>query len=132
MGDSVTLAWNRNPEAEVCGYNVYVSDRSPGMRARVGLVPVRIECGNATNFTVTNLAAGRTYWFYVTAITRAGLESEPSGVVQYSVPGLPPEPPGVRVWLEVATDLGGPWSNVVAFCWSNPVAGFWRARVEAR
>ncbi len=132
QGPSVTLAWYRNPEPDVCLYRCFVSDRSPVVRAVAGLEPVCVWAGAETNCTVGGLESGRGYWFSVSAVDLAGLEGDRSREVAYVVPAEPTAPSGVRVWLESGPGPGGPWTNVVAFDWTNAVGGFWRARVEAR
>ena len=78
-GASVTLAWDPNTEPDIAGYKLYYG--SP-----VGTYSEVVNVGNTTNTTVDTLVSGNTYAFYVTCYNTSGLESEPSNVVEYSVP----------------------------------------------
>jgi hypothetical protein len=78
---SVTLAWNSNSETNLAGYRLYYGQAS---RSYSGIVPVG---KHETSATVTNLEAGLTYYFAVTAYTGDGLESDYSDEVRYTVPG---------------------------------------------
>ena len=75
---SVTLAWDRSPDPTVTGYYLYYGGRS-------GTYTNRLSAGSTSN-TVPNLTSGVTYYFVVTAYTAAGLESDPSNEVGYTVP----------------------------------------------
>lgn len=79
-GQSVTLAWNANTETNLAGYRLYYGTAT---RSYSGIVPVSAP---QTRATVTNLQAGGTYYFAVTAYTRDGLESDYSDEVSYRVP----------------------------------------------
>jgi chitinase len=85
LAASVTLAWDPNSEADVAGYRLFWGTTD------VGFVNVT-NCGNVTNWTVVDLQPAEEYAFYVTCYNTSGLESEPSNVVTYSVPGLLPAP----------------------------------------
>ena len=76
---SVTLAWDPNIEPDVAGYRLYYGTSS-------NMFGIVVNCGNVTNYTVADLQNGLTYSFYVTCYNTSGLESEPSNVVDYSVP----------------------------------------------
>jgi hypothetical protein len=65
---TATLSWTPNTETNLAGYNVYMGTQ-PGTYA----APVSV--GNATTYTVNNLKGGATYYFTVTAINDAGVES---------------------------------------------------------
>jgi len=80
---SVTLSWYPSPSTNVTGYKVYF-----GLASRT--YTTSIDVGNVTNATVTGLLAGTTYYFAVTAYDSAGLESDFSAEVSYTVPALPP------------------------------------------
>ena len=51
-----------------------------------GVYGAPLEVGLATTYTVTNLLAGRTYYFAVTACNTSGQESGKSNEVMYTVP----------------------------------------------
>src|SRR5436190_11481760 len=75
----VILAWNPSPANGVVGYNLYSGTAS---QTYTNMVSV----GNVTNTILTGLVTGKTYFFSVTAIDTAGLESPFSNEIGYSVP----------------------------------------------
>jgi len=79
---NVTLAWSANSEANLVGYRLYHGAAS---RAYSGVVAAGAGLNTAT---VSNLSAGQTYYFAVTATNLAGLESAFSSEVSF-VPGRP-------------------------------------------
>ena len=78
--ESVTLAWDPNPDPTIAGYRLY-----SGTGSRI--YTQQLEVGNMTTTLVSNLADGRTYFFAVTAYNTAGAESIPSNEVSYTAPG---------------------------------------------
>lgn len=73
----VSLAWNPNSESDLAGYFIYYGPtNTPVQRADAGL---------ATSLTLRNLSPGTTYRFYATAYNTAGLESDPSQQIVYTV-----------------------------------------------
>lgn len=95
----VTLAWNPSPDTNVVGYNLYIGSASRTY--------TRIEnCGNVTNFTVTNLVSGERYYFTATAYTISGVESDYSNEVGYTVK---PSPPFLKTPY-VTLSWGGPYT----------------------
>jgi hypothetical protein len=83
---SVSLAWDANTEADLAGYRV-VYGTLPGTYTE------EIDVGKRTTFTVSDLTAGRIYYFAVKAYNTAGLVSAPSNEVWAWLPGLPELPP---------------------------------------
>jgi Fibronectin type III domain len=77
--ESVTLAWDSNPEPDIAGYRLYSGKTSHSYRQYVDT--------STTQATVSNLVEGTTYFFAVTAFDTAGLESAFSNEISYSVPG---------------------------------------------
>lgn len=75
----VTLAWDPSPDASVAGYAIHYGTTS-------GEYSGRVEVGNVTSATVSNLTEGTTYYFVATAYTPEGVESLPSNEVSYAVP----------------------------------------------
>jgi len=75
----VSLEWDPNTEPDLEGYKLYYG---PGS----GYYDYTIDVGNQTNYTVTDLQAGETYYFAVTAYNTAGYESGYSNEVVYDVP----------------------------------------------
>ena len=60
QADSVSLAWNPNPEPDLAGYKLYMGT-SPGSYSQI------FDVGHVTSYTVSNLVAGDTYYFALTA-----------------------------------------------------------------
>jgi hypothetical protein len=79
----VTLEWDPSPDAWVAGYAIHYGTTSSNYT-------VRVDVGNATSCTVTNLTSGITYYFVATAYAADGQESLPSNEVAYTVPGEDP------------------------------------------
>jgi hypothetical protein len=82
---SVTLAWDRNSEPDIATYKLYYGTQS-------GNPSQSLDVGNVTTAAIANLSDGTTYFFTVTAINTAGLESEPSNEVSYTAPTSVPSP----------------------------------------
>ncbi|HWW02567.1 MAG TPA: Ig-like domain-containing protein [Candidatus Acidoferrum sp.] len=76
---SVVLAWNADSSPGIVSYNLYAGGASQSYTNVV-------SAGNATNATVSGLVQAATYFFAVTAVNSAGLESMPSPEISYSVP----------------------------------------------
>jgi hypothetical protein len=76
---NVSLAWNKNPEPDVIGYKIHYGPAG-GTPANV------VNAGAATNVTITGLQEGSSYSFYASAYNSAGLESNLSAPVNYTVP----------------------------------------------
>ena len=77
---NVTLAWDRNSETNLSNYTLKYGTSSGSYTAQISVAT------NLTTATASNLTAGRTYYFVVTARNVAGLESSPSSEVSYLVP----------------------------------------------
>jgi hypothetical protein len=88
----VTLAWDPNVAPGLAGYNVYYGTASRAYSERISV------SSTATSATVTNLQAGQTYYFAVTAINFAGLESGYSAEVFYTTPNA------VALQIQVASN----------------------------
>ena len=73
----VLLKWDPSPEPDVTGYQVYYGELG-------GAPDVRPVSTNEAG--IPSLFGGITYFFYVTATNRAGLESDPSQTLLYTVP----------------------------------------------
>src|SRR5579883_1795257 len=90
---SITLGWNPSTDPTVVGYVVYYGTNSTNFT-------YRDDVGTNTQVTITNLIPGLTYDFAITDYNSAGVESAPSGVITYLVPGVlqmsaSPAPQGV-------------------------------------
>ncbi len=104
--DDVTLAWDPNSEPDLAGYRVYYKEAFSGppyngTGATEGDSP--IEVGNVTEFTLSGLTDGVTYFFVVTAYDTEGLESDYSNEVASS--GYTPSPSPIII--NAAEDEGG-------------------------
>jgi hypothetical protein len=76
---NVTLAWNASTDSSVTGYNVYYGGKS-------GTYTNEICAGSATNLTIAGMIQNTTYYFVATCYTGAGLESQFSTEVVYTIP----------------------------------------------
>ena len=83
---SVKLAWDRNPESNIVGYEVYYGTAP-------GIYPNTVDAGNDTKVSVQNLQEGATYYFVVVARNKAGLISPKSNPVSYEIPSIAEEAP---------------------------------------
>lgn len=80
----IALFWPANPEADVAGYFIYRStDQNLAKEKWTKLTPALYT---RTTFTDENVEAGKTYYYYVTAVDTAGNVSQPSEVVSETVP----------------------------------------------
>lgn len=82
---SLSLAWERSPDASVVGYRIYWGAAS-------GAYTNSAAVGNVTNATLTGLAIGFPYFFAATAYNSTGEESpysnETTGTIPWSAPVL--------------------------------------------
>ena len=79
LADNVVLRWQANIEMDLQEYNVYY-----GTQSRSYNLPISV--GNITNYVISDLEAGKTYFFAVTAVDNAGNESGYSSEVSYTIP----------------------------------------------
>jgi hypothetical protein len=77
----VTLAWDPNSESDLAGYKIYYGTAS-------GQYGTPIVIGKQTEYTVTGLTPGVTYYFAVTAYSVSGLESGFSNEVFKTMDGV--------------------------------------------
>src|SRR5690348_16634209 len=68
---NVALAWNPSNGPGLVGYRLHQGTSS-------GSYTQTLDVGNATTAALSNLQAGSTYYFTVTAYNSAGVESSPS------------------------------------------------------
>ncbi len=73
---AVTLAWNANPETDIARYKLSYGTTS-------GVYPNVIDVGLNTQASVTGLVDGTGYFFTVSAINAAGVQSPNSSEVSY-------------------------------------------------
>lgn len=105
----ITLQWNASPTPGVLTYRLYHSTNNvtwgttyPGI--------------TATTFTVTNVPAGSSNWFSVTAVNSDGIESLPSNVVEKPIEAAPAPATGlvsipVVVQVQSTTNNGATWTS---------------------
>jgi hypothetical protein len=77
---SVTLAWLPSTDPGVAGYNLHY-----GLATQTYTSVIAV--GGATNATISGLVSGAEYFFSVTAVNGAGVESQFSNEIAYKVPG---------------------------------------------
>lgn len=76
LNASITLAWDPSPDTGISGYNLYYGE--------AGGATNRLQVGKSTQGTLPNLAAGKTYFVFVTASSSSGVESTPSNQITYT------------------------------------------------
>jgi PKD repeat protein len=77
-----TLAWDASNEPDVSGYRLHYGQASRNYTAS-------IDVGSQTNYTITGLQEGKTYYFAATAISSAGesgFSNEASKAIPYTAP----------------------------------------------
>lgn len=73
---SVVVSWNANSESDLAGYKIYY-----GTEPRSNIINV----GNTTSYSISDLTAGQTYYFELTAFDQSGNESNFSEQVAFEV-----------------------------------------------
>lgn len=91
---AVTLAWDANPEADIASYRLSYGTSS-------GSYQTVIDVGQNLEASVTNLAQGTIYYFAVSAVSTAGVQSHYSSEFPYYVDTEIPSPNG---WTLVSAD----------------------------
>ncbi|MDA8166010.1 MAG: fibronectin type III domain-containing protein [Desulfobacteraceae bacterium] len=79
MAAQVRLAWDANTETDLAGYKLHYGTTS-------GNYNQTVDVGNQTNFLLTGLTDGQTYYFAATAYDTAGLASGYSNEVSWTMP----------------------------------------------
>src|ERR1043166_161157 len=79
----IALFWSANSEPDLAGYILF---RSADPNLPKDWTPITPAGFDRTTFTDTNVEAGRTYYYYVRAVDKAGNRSEPSKVVSETPP----------------------------------------------
>ena len=82
LAAQVSLAWDPSPAPTVTGYYLYYGVASQTYTSQ-------IDVGNQTTYTVSNLTAGQTYFFSVTAYDAARNESAHSNEASVTIAGPP-------------------------------------------
>ena len=78
---TATLLWEASEGSDLVGYKIYQATAPGAYGAPIATVPVAV-----TNYTVTGLEAGTTYFFTVTAYKSNGAESPFSSEVSKTIP----------------------------------------------
>ena len=95
----VTLEWHANSETNVAGYVLSYGTNS-GFSVENSAVWTS-PLITATNCAITNLTAGRTYFFSVKAVDTDGFESDPSDEISWASVRKPKGLRRVRVTVAV-------------------------------
>jgi hypothetical protein len=77
-GKSLPIGWTANGEADLAGYRVYYGTAS---RSYAQVKGDGVDAGRTTEFTITGLQAGATYYVALTAYDAAGNESDYSAEI---------------------------------------------------
>lgn len=85
IADSVTLAWDPDPNADVAGYLLYYSTAANDLTHEINV-------GKATTISVRDLTEGQTYFFAVSAYTASAVKSVLSNEISYTIPFTKPPP----------------------------------------
>lgn len=78
-GGTATLQWTAAADPRVVGYRVYWGTSS-------GSYQQSAQAGNVTSYFISNLPAGRTYYFAATAVDGNGAESAYSAEASKTIP----------------------------------------------
>ncbi len=81
---TISIFFATNPEKDVVGYRLYRSDDATKDKTTWTLLTT--EPLTTNTFQDTRVESGKTYFYYLTAIDKAGNVSEPSEVVSETVP----------------------------------------------
>lgn len=73
------LNWNASTSSQVAGYYVYYGTTS-------GIYPYRVDAGNATSVTISNLFPGTTYYIAATSYDTSGNQSAYSSEISFTIP----------------------------------------------
>ena len=100
--NSATLQWAANSEPDLAGYKVYQGTTA-------GSYGLPIDVKNVTTYTISNLQAGLTYSFSITAYDLNGNESYPSDEVSKYIADSSPDltPPARSFTSPTGTTLSG-------------------------
>lgn len=119
----VSLAWNRNTEPDIAGYRIYYGT---GTRAYNWFIDV----GNVTQYTITDLANGSTYYLAATAYNTSNIESAYSAEVIYTGCTYSISPTKASIaeqggtgTLQVITQAGCSWTARSGASWLTITSG---------
>jgi fibronectin type 3 domain-containing protein len=77
------LMWQKNTEADLAGYNVYLYNPNPDTEK--SYLSLNSKLITSTAYRVDGLTPGMTYYFKITAVDRSGNESAYSGAFPVTV-----------------------------------------------
>jgi hypothetical protein len=133
----VTLAWNANDEPDLDGYKLYYGTSSRNYTASV-------DAGNTTEYTLTGLTEGTTYYFAATAYDSSDNESGYSTEVVYTIgtsnhaPETPTRPTGptsgyIQTNYSYSTSATDPDGDdlVYRFDWGDGTQSSWGAATRS-
>jgi hypothetical protein len=80
-GEAATISWETSGGPELAGHKIYQATAPGAYGAPIATVPITV-----TNYTVTGLEAGTTYFFVVTTYNSDGTESPFSNEVIKTIP----------------------------------------------
>ena len=106
LGAQVHLAWDPST-GDVTGYRIYYGT-SPGSRAN------KIEVGNVTDYVVSGLKEGVTYYFVARAYNQYG-ESADSNEISWTASTRDTTPPG-----DITNFTATAGDSQVTLSWTNP------------
>ena len=81
---TLELSWQPNSEPDLAGYKIYYGNSGPRIYSII------LDVGNVTQYQITGLSIGSTYYFAVTAYDESGNESEYSEEVSYHIKDMEP------------------------------------------
>jgi hypothetical protein len=87
----ITLAWDRNTEQNIAGYNLYYGIES-------GNYQYKVNVGNYTSCTISGLEEDQAYYFAATAYTSQLIESGFSEEIAYTIP-ITPQPSDPTIFV---------------------------------
>jgi hypothetical protein len=84
--ETITLAWDPSPSPNISGYNVFYQENTSefpfnGTSLPEGASPIAVDGPNSTSLEINFPDDGSIYYFAVTAVNDAGLESSFSNIV---------------------------------------------------
>lgn len=91
---NVTVMWDNNKETDIAKYRVYYGEQSGNYDTILDVDPSEqlVENGVSYPFKTIMMPLGIKFYFAVTAVNEADLESMPSVEVSYTTPSAPEAP----------------------------------------
>jgi hypothetical protein len=108
LAGEVKLTWKANSESDLSGYNVYCGKSS----RRYG---PPVKAGKSTTCTLSNLEAGTTYYFAITALDTSGNESGYSAEIK----AAPKAAPKAATKAATSSSAPGKVKASVALWWTT-------------